>query len=73
GGAIAAIAAYRRQFPRGDLDAEADVVKIEALIAARDVAQARALGTAFLARFPRSPLAQRVHSLLDRLPVRPPN
>ncbi len=72
-GALDAISAYRRQFPGGDLDAEADVVTIEALIAARDVARARALGTAFLARFPRSPLAQRVHSLLDRLPVRPPN
>jgi hypothetical protein len=71
--ALAALAEYRRQFPRGDLDAEADVVTIEALIAAGDVARARSLGTAFLSRFPRSPLAQRVHSLLDRLPVRPPN
>jgi hypothetical protein len=71
--ALATLAAYRQRFPRGDLDAEADVVTIEARIAARDFAHARDLGSAFLVRFPRSPLAQRVRSLLDRLPARRPN
>jgi hypothetical protein len=67
-GAFAALADYHRQFPDGDLDAEADMVTIEVLIAQGQAAQARAHGTAFLARFPRSPLVQRVRSLLDRLP-----
>jgi TolA-binding protein len=66
--ALAALADYHRQFPNGDLDAEADVVTIEVLIAQREPDKARRLGTAFLGRFPRSPLAQRVRSLLDRLP-----
>jgi TolA-binding protein len=66
--ALAALAEYHQRFASGDLDAEADVVTIETLIAQREVERARTLGTAFLARFPRSPLAQRVHSLLDHLP-----
>jgi len=66
--ALAALAEYHQGFPNGDLDAEADVVTIETLIATREHARARARGTAFLARFPRSPLAQRVRSLIDRLP-----
>jgi hypothetical protein len=66
--ALAAIAEYHQRFPGGDLDAEADVVTIEAMIAQQDVARARSLGAAFLARFPRSPHAQRIRSLLDRLP-----
>lgn len=64
----AALAEYHQRFASGDLDAEAEVVTIELLIALREAPRARTLGTAFLARFPRSPLAQRVHSLLDRLP-----
>jgi len=66
--ALAALAAYHQQFPGGDLAAAAEVVQLETLIAMRDVVRARALGAAFLSRFPRSPLAQRVHSLLQRLP-----
>jgi len=66
--ALAALAEYHQRFARGDLDAEAEVVMIETLIALHSLQRARALGTAFFARFPRSPLAQRVHSLLDRLP-----
>jgi len=66
--ALAALAEYHRRFPRGDLDAEAEMVMIDIVIAQRDIARARTLGTEFLARFPRSPLAQRVRSLLDRLP-----
>jgi hypothetical protein len=71
--ALAALAEYHQRFPSGDLDAEAEVVTIETLIAARELARARALGTAFFARFPRSPLAQRVRSLLDRIPDRIPD
>jgi hypothetical protein len=66
--ALAALAEYHQQFAGGDLDAEADVVMIETLIAMREAVRARALGAAFLVRFPRSPLAKRVHSLLERLP-----
>ena len=68
-GALAALAEYHARFATGDLDAEADVVTLEVVIAQRDVARARALGAAFLARSPRSPLAQRVHSLLEHLPM----
>ena len=67
-GAIAALVDYHRRFGRGDLEAEVAVVAIEAAIASHDGARARALGAAFLARFPRSPHAQRVRSLLDHLP-----
>jgi TolA-binding protein len=66
--ALAAIEEYHRRFPGGDLEAEADVVTIEAVIAQRNVARARSLAAAFLSRFPRSPHAQRVRSLLDSLP-----
>jgi len=66
--ALAALAEYHQRFASGDLDAEAEVVMIETLIAKHELQRAVALGTAFFARFPRSPLAQRVHSLLDRLP-----
>jgi hypothetical protein len=66
--ARAALDEYHQRFPDGDLDAEADMVMIEILIAQREVDRARTLGTAFLSRFPRSPLGQRVRSLLDRLP-----
>lgn len=71
--ALAALAAYHQQFPRGDLDAEADLVMIETLIAQRDYPRARELAAAFLAHFPRSPLGQRVHSLIDRIPSRLPS
>jgi TolA-binding protein len=66
--ALAALAEYHQRFPSGDLDAEADVVRIETVIALGEARRARALGAAFLTRFPRSPLAQRVRSLLERLP-----
>jgi hypothetical protein len=66
--ALAALAEYHQRFASGDLDAEADVVTIESLIALGEPVRARALGAAFLERFPRSPLAQRVRSLLERLP-----
>ena len=66
--AHAALAEYHQRFAGGDLDAEAEVVTIELLIAEREIVRARTLGAAFLARNPRSPLAQRVHSLLDHLP-----
>src|SRR5262249_33063612 len=66
--ALAALAEYHQRLASGDLDAEADVVTIETLIALGEAPRARALGAAFLERFPRSPLAQRVRSLLERLP-----
>jgi len=66
--ALAALAEYHQRFANGDLDAEADMVMIEILIAQGEIGRARALGAEFFTRFPRSPLVQRVHSLLDRLP-----
>ncbi len=63
--ALAALDDYSRQFPAGDLDAEAEVVRIEVLIAAHDAARANALGRQFLETFPHSPLAPRVRSLIQ--------
>jgi hypothetical protein len=68
-GAIAALDRHRDEFRDGALAAEADVVRIEAAIQRGDHADARARGRTFLATFPQSPLARRVRSLIDRLPV----
>jgi hypothetical protein len=44
---------------------EASVVRIEALIARGDRAQAEQLGRSFLATHPESPLSVRVRAMLD--------
>lgn len=51
---------YDRDFPRGALAPEATVARIEALVAAGDLATARALAETFLAAHADSPLAHRV-------------
>jgi hypothetical protein len=45
---------------------EASLLRIEALLAQGQAARAQALGRAFLARHPQSPLAQRVRSLTEK-------
>jgi hypothetical protein len=63
-GALAALDGHRRDFADGVLRAEAEVLRIEALLRRGDSAAAVALGRRFLARTPHSPLAQRVRSLI---------
>lgn len=55
---------YRSQFPRGALQAEATVQRVEALIAAGDRTSASTIGGAFLKRYPESPYSRRILSLL---------
>jgi len=63
-GALAAVAEHTRTFPHGILAAEAEVVRIDALLRSGQRDAARRVGRQFLQRFPRSPLVQRVRSLL---------
>jgi hypothetical protein len=55
---------HERQFPSSQLDHEAAVLRVEALIAARRCGVARAEATAFLQDHPRSPAARRMESLM---------
>jgi outer membrane protein assembly factor BamD (BamD/ComL family) len=64
-GAIAALDEHRRDFSDGALVAEAELLRIDATLRRGQRAEAQELGRRFLARFPRSPLAQRVRSLLS--------
>jgi hypothetical protein len=65
--AIAVLDEHRRDFHDGALVAEAEVVRIEALIQAKDHAAAHTQAQSFLARFPKSPLVRRVRSLVENL------
>jgi hypothetical protein len=64
--ALEALDEHARSFPDGALLAEADLVRIEALLATGRRSDATALANSFLSRYPRSPLAKRVRSLLAR-------
>lgn len=66
--ALRTLNAYRAQFPRGALRAEATVQRVEALIATGDRASAATIGNAFLKRHPESPYSRRIASLLGREP-----
>jgi hypothetical protein len=66
GGAASAleqIARYHRQFPDGELTADADAVAIEALAAQRDHAALALAAQRFLQRHPHDPHAPRVREL----------
>lgn len=63
-GALSTLERYDRDFPRGALIPEARVVYIEALVRHGHHAKAQAVARQFLARYPRSPHAARVHSML---------
>lgn len=62
--ALRTLQAYRTQFPRGALQAEATVQRVEALIATGDRGSASKIGEAFLRRYPDSPYSRRIVSLL---------
>lgn len=59
---------HEREFADGALLAEAELVRIETLIVSGDAATARVRSRAFLTKFPQSPHAKRLRSLVDRLP-----
>jgi TolA-binding protein len=61
---LAAIDRYQQDYPRGTLQPEATVLRIEGLVAVGDRARARSIGEAFLKSHPKSPHAQRVRSLI---------
>ncbi len=62
--ALAQLDAYATEFPRGTLREEALVLRLEALTAAGDGAEANRVGMRFLKTFPTSPHAPRVRELL---------
>jgi hypothetical protein len=64
-GALASLNEYARAFPDGALLAEAQVLRISALLGIGDRAAAQAEARSFFARYAPSPLAARVHSLLS--------
>lgn len=63
--AMVALDEYQRRFPGGVLTQEAALLRIDALLARGDRANAARLGHQFLARYPRSAMAGRVKALID--------
>lgn len=63
--AMAALDEHQRRFPGGVLTQEATLLRIETLLARGDKASAARLGRQFLDRYPRSPMAARVKTLID--------
>jgi hypothetical protein len=64
--ALALVDEHSRTFADGALASEAALVRIEALTAGHRTAEAAEAGRAFLIRFPHSPLAERVRSLINK-------
>ncbi len=64
--ALARLEEYGREFPDGALLAEAEVLRISALLGGGDAATARARARAFLAAAAPSPLTARVAAMLSR-------
>jgi hypothetical protein len=64
--ALASLDAYARTFPDGALLAEAQVLRVSALLGLGDDAAAQAEARSFLARYAPSPLAARVQSMLSQ-------
>lgn len=62
--ALSALDRHKREFPRGFLSSEAEVLRVEALVKAGRTAEARAQGERLLSREPNGPQAKRVRSLL---------
>lgn len=65
--ALAVIRSYMRQHAQGTLQSEAMVLRMQALVQARETDQARKEAEQFLARDPSSPHARRVEALLLQL------
>jgi TolA-binding protein len=59
---------YRSRFPSGSFGQEAQALRIEAIAASGNIARARSLAKAFLARSPNSPHSARLQRLVDSSP-----
>jgi hypothetical protein len=66
--ALAGLDQHEREFPRGQLAAERELLAVQALRNLGRNDEARARGEALIARFPRTPYASRTRHLLDSLP-----
>lgn len=55
---------YDREFKQGRLRQEALLLRVQTLIGKGDISAARTLGTLFLSRYPKSPLAPRIQKLI---------
>jgi len=66
--ALAGLDQHEREFPRGQLAAERELLAVQALRNLGRNDEARARGEALIARYPRSPYASRTRHLLDALP-----
>ena len=64
--AIRLIERYHRDFPKGALGPDADVVALEAVAAKRDRAEVARRSALFLSQYPSDPHAARVRGLADR-------
>jgi hypothetical protein len=64
--ALAAVRDFTRAFPRATLAPEAELLRLECYAALGDHRRVRSLGERFLSRHPKSPLAPRVLTLLER-------
>ena len=65
-GALSLLDAYGREHPRGRLQLEAEVLRIDALAKSGRIAEAKEHARVFLQRHPNSVLASRVRATLDR-------
>jgi hypothetical protein len=65
-GALRQLDAFDARFPRGSLAEEAEVLRVEALLAEDDRASATKVAARFLAAHPTSPHAARIRALLAR-------
>jgi hypothetical protein len=64
GQALTELDTYRTRFPRGVLQQESVVLRIQALQASGNTAQATALGQSFMAHHPNSPHAEKIAHIL---------
>jgi hypothetical protein len=64
-GALSVLDDYTRTYPRGRLNLEAEVLRIDALAKAGETGAAKKRAEAFLKRYPKSVLASRVRRYLD--------
>jgi TolA-binding protein len=64
-GALGVLDDYTRTYPRGRLNLEAEVLRIDALAKAGETGAAKKRAEAFLKRYPKSVLASRVRGYLD--------
>ncbi|WP_437783832.1 hypothetical protein [Sorangium sp. So ce1097] len=68
GAALAAVQEHQREFPAGRLAEEREYVAIRALMRLGRVGEARARADAFLARYPSTAYADRVHRAVNAAP-----